>query len=64
MISFEDSDRRTAEEARLDLELELNLKGIENEVVVLDAASEGAVRRTHRRYFEDLTELAALPSPS
>jgi hypothetical protein len=54
---FSDSDRETAEESRLNLELELNSKGIEHEVVLLEAASEEAVRQTHRRYFEDLSEL-------
>ena len=37
---FSDSDRKRAEESRLSLELELNLKGIENEVVLLEAANE------------------------
>jgi len=54
---FSDSDKEIAQEARLNLELELNRKGVENEVVLLDAASEEAVRRTHRRYFETLAEL-------
>jgi hypothetical protein len=62
MDSFSGSDRRRAEEARLNLELELNRKGIENEVVLLEAASEEAVRRTHRRYFETLAELTAIPA--
>jgi hypothetical protein len=62
MDSFSGSDRRRAEEARLNLELELNRKGIENEVVLLEAASEEAVRRTHRRYFETLAELTAVPA--
>jgi hypothetical protein len=61
--SFVDCDRERADKARLELELELNAKGIENEVVLLEAANEEAVRRTHRRYFEDLHELAS-PSPS
>lgn len=61
--SFVDSDRERADKARLELELDLNAKGIENEVVLLEAANEEAVRRTHRRYFEDLHELAS-PSPS
>jgi hypothetical protein len=60
--SFADSERERAEESRLNLELELNMKGIENEVVLLEAATEEALRRTHRRYFEDLSELAS-PSP-
>lgn len=59
---FSDSDRKRAEESRLNLELELNRKGIEKEVVLLEAASEEAVRRTHRRYFESLTELTAVPA--
>jgi hypothetical protein len=60
--SFGDSDRKKAEEARLQLELDLNLKGIDNEVVLLEAATEEAVRRTHRRYFEDLAELTTAPA--
>lgn len=59
--SFGDPEREAAEDARLELELNLNLKGVENEVVLLDAASEDALRRTHRRYFEDLAELATVP---
>ena len=61
--TFNGSDRIRAEEARLNLELDLRLKGIDNEVVLLEAANEEAVRRTHRRYFEDLHQLASL-SPS
>ena len=60
--SFKDSDRRRAEESRLELELQLNLKSIDNEVVLLEAASEEALRLTHRRYFEDLSELTTAPS--
>jgi len=60
--SFLDSDKETAEESRLDLELNLNLRGVENEVVLLDAATEDALRRTHRRYFEELAELATGPA--
>jgi len=59
--SFEDSDREKAKESRLELELKLNLSGINNEVVLLEAANEEAVRRTHRRYFENLTELTSVP---
>lgn len=56
--SFDDSEKNVAERARLELELELNRRGIEREVVILEAASEDAVRRTHRRYFETLEELS------
>jgi hypothetical protein len=54
---FEDSERQRAETSRLELELELNRRGKKHEVVLLEAASEEALRRTHRRYFEDLSEL-------
>ncbi len=60
--SFSDSDRQKAQESRLRLELDLNFRGINNEVVILDAASEEAVRRTHRRYFETLAELTTVPA--
>lgn len=55
---FNDSDRRKAENKRVEIELELNRKKVAHEVVLLEAASEEALRRTHRRYFEDLSELA------
>ncbi len=58
---FNDSDRDVAQESLLNLELALNSKGTKNEVVLLEAASEEAVRRTHRRYFESLAELTAIP---
>lgn len=60
--AFDDSARREAEETRLQLELELNRFGTEREVVLLEAASEAALRRTHRRYFEDLAELVNSPA--
>lgn len=60
--SFDDSEREAAKDARLELELSLHLKDIQNEVVLLDAASEDALRRTHRRYFESLTELTTVPA--
>jgi hypothetical protein len=56
--TFSDSERRVAEEARLELEIRLNRNNIDHEVVLLEADSEEALRRTHRRYFESLTELA------
>ena len=54
---FDNSERQKADDTRLELELELNRQGIEREVVILEANSKEALRRTHRRYFEDLTEL-------
>ena len=55
--SFDDSEREDAEHLRLEKELELNRRGVEHEVVILEAPTEAAVRRTHRRYFESLREL-------
>lgn len=60
--AFNDSARQKAEDARLQLELKHNRLGTEREVVLLEAATEEALRRTHRRYFEDLTELANSPA--
>ncbi|HEV7396897.1 MAG TPA: hypothetical protein VGN86_10340 [Pyrinomonadaceae bacterium] len=60
MTSFEDADKEAAEETRLKLELCLNLIGVKNEIVLLDATTESALRRTHRRYFESLEELATV----
>ncbi len=59
---FDDSERQKADEARLEMELALNRLGTEREVVLLEAASEKALRRTHRRYFEDLSELVNAPA--
>jgi hypothetical protein len=56
---FNDDERKVAEDARLELELDLHRRGIEREVVLLIAKDEEAVRRTHRRYFESLLELSA-----
>lgn len=59
---FEDHERSTAHRARLELEIDLNEKGIEDEVVLLEAANENILRRTHRRYFENLRELTSAPA--
>ncbi len=56
--AFADSEGGIAEDARLELEIRLNRNNVDHEVVILEADSEAAVRRTHRRYFESLTELA------
>jgi hypothetical protein len=54
---FEDSQRREAEDSRLGIELDLNRKGVDHEVVLLEAASKDALHRTHQRYFADLTQI-------
>lgn len=55
---FRDECRSEAAEARLALEIELFSSGTDGEVVVLEAESETALRKTHRRYFEKLASLA------
>lgn len=44
---------------RLDLEIELWRRGQVREVILLEAASEGALRKSHGRHFEDLATLVA-----
>ena len=60
--AFDNSERKKAEDARLEMELELNRLGTAHEVVLLEAATEAALRCTHRRYFEDLADLMRLPA--
>jgi hypothetical protein len=55
---FDGSEWQAAHNARLELELDLNRRGIQHEVVILDAPNEEALRRTHGRYFKDFAELA------
>jgi hypothetical protein len=57
MIRYADSELDLASEARRELELELNRRGVLHEVVLLEAASEAALRKTHARYFEGLKEM-------
>ena len=64
MRTFEDSERAFAEDTKLGLELARNKDGIQQEVVLLEASSEDALRRTHRRYFENLVELVRSSSSS
>jgi len=55
--SYSDADSNIADDERLALELDLNRQHIEHEVVLLQAKNKAALRRTHRRYFDDLREL-------
>jgi hypothetical protein len=56
---FGEGESESAEQARLELELDLNHRHVEREVVLLEAENEEALRRTHRRYFEDLAQLVS-----
>ena len=57
--AFDESQLQAANTARLDRELELNRSGTDREVVLLDAADEEAIRKTHGRYFQSINELIA-----
>jgi hypothetical protein len=57
-LRFASTDRRIAEDARLELELDLRRRGMEREVVILEAVDEDALRRTHSRYFADSPKVA------
>ena len=59
--SFAASQRQEAENARLEMELDLSRKGVGYEVVLLEAENEDALRQTHRRYFEDLRQILSGP---
>ena len=56
--TFEDSKREEAANERLEIELDLNRRELDHEVVLLEAENEEALRRTHRRYFEDARQIA------
>lgn len=54
---FETSQRGDAEASRREMELELNRRGLDHEVVLLEALNKVDLQRTHRRYFVDLHDL-------
>jgi hypothetical protein len=58
---FDDAMRAAAEQSRLDLEVSNLQRGVSHEVVLLEATAEADLKRTHRRYFEDLGELTTGP---
>ena len=57
---FAESERSKAQDLRLEIELDLNRRNVDHEVVLLEAESEAAIRRTHGRYFYDLRQLLEL----
>lgn len=57
--TFSDEERSRADDVRIELEVKLNREQIDHEIVLLEAASEQALRRTHRRYFERLADLVS-----
>ena len=57
MERFDDGNRSAVSDARLALELELFRSRNDDEVVVLEAVDEAAIRITHHRYFEDFESI-------
>lgn len=57
---FDVSERSKAQDLRFEIELDLNARNIHHEVVLLDAANEAALGRSHRRYFYDLRQMLNL----
>ncbi len=49
---FASSEYDLARKERRELELDLNARGVDHEVVILEAANKEALRRTHGRYFQ------------
>lgn len=61
---FGSDERVRAESVRLDVELQLLQSAVENEVVLLEASSVEELRKTHRRYFNELNQLLVDSPPS
>lgn len=65
MHTYGDAQRGAAEQARLALEVEKLHAGVTSEIVILEAANEVELRKTHRRYFEPIEQLLrAEPLPA
>jgi hypothetical protein len=58
--TFQDTELPKARDERLQIELDLNRRGLlmQHEVVLLQARNEEALRRTHARYLEHLPQAA------
>lgn len=57
MTIHADDQREQVDEARLQMELRQRREGARREVVVLEAANEDALRKTHARYFKSAQAL-------
>ena len=57
LTPFSAGDRLQAQRERLDIELGQNRSNSPCEVVLLEAADEETLRRTHKRYFNTPREL-------
>lgn len=56
--TFNDASVGEALKERLNLELDLKSRNVDREVVLLEAPSEQALRKTHGRYFQTIQEIA------
>ena len=63
LIAFRADEAATANSSRLSLELDRMGSEIGHEIVILEAESEDHLRKTHRRYFEQIDTLADPDSP-
>ncbi len=54
---FSGTQRLQAEDIRLKIELDINQRGLNHEVVLLEADSQDALRRTHQRYFVGVSRM-------
>jgi type IV secretory pathway protease TraF len=61
--TFDDSDLPKARQGRLQIELDLNRRGLlmQHEILLLHARDEQSLRRTHSRYFENLPDEVRSP---
>ena len=60
LVSFREFDtaqRLEAQDSRLNIELDLNRRGIVHEVVLLEAENKAAIMKTHGRYFKSLQQM-------
>ena len=55
---FKNSDRTKAEKRRFEIELDLNRKKLDHEVVIFEAAEESLLQHTHQRYFQTLLTIS------
>jgi hypothetical protein len=60
---FPFAERAKAQRERLDIELSLHKARVPDEVVLLEAADEQTLKRTHQRYFKTTRELLESISP-
>jgi len=54
---FAEQERQKADNARLEMEIALVSEEIRHEIILLQAESQSALRKTHNRYFANFDEL-------